>query len=405
MVQNSVRKQRFAALPGIVGVVLITAGCTTTPRVNFSCNASLSPSSALQSAMTCSHDLVEKIKTRLQDHERTMSFSRIGLLGGAIGAGTGAVYRAPIDLITGLGLLAGTSYAVGNLYAPPPFLGIYDAGLGAAHCVHGVATKAAGTALTIGNRKKVLANSINDLNTIMQDRASQSAPAEVIELGKNAQARGGAALNAADSVLANEPRIASGIITAAHEVGRAVDQQITQSTPNLQAFLDASQSVFLLGQSFGKVGATPKLTTPSPVAPPGAMTSEAKNAAERIKVAVQAVNDAADAIEKESLNYPIADASTCPAQARVAAAKQLTFAPPSDGPVTLVQNQPYQIVVSGGQPSYQGIWVGLEPPPGELLYTRGGDYFRFEQKAPLSKDYIFVIRDAVGAEKSTTFKK
>jgi hypothetical protein len=339
-------------------------------------------------AKTQINNLKTRLNNKLNGQQRDIALARMGVLGGALAAGVGALYGAHRDMILGAGLVGGTSAAVGPLYTPAVYGDIYDAALSAAHCLDNFATPAAALLPIIKDERSALDRETSALASMVTGGTPQDAV--------NALADARAALQRADGTLRKEPLLAGTLLLAADEIVRIANKQLRDNAPNLDAFAAAGRTIFASASSLPGVAPPdePKdagaAKAPAPPTTPEQIAAQVKRVNEA-RVALVAHLDAFD-----RLGDP--QQTNCADKAKIDAAKPLTTTA-QNGTVSLKVKEPYSLLISGGRPPYHSDWIGTIPPADtvEAKLTPFGSTVQFTAKKAFS-GYKYVIQDAVGTK-------
>lgn len=393
-----------------VAVTLLMTGCTSTgARIGFSCDfgTGSAVASALPEASACARSLVTKLQDKLSEQERTTDVSRIGVVAGTLGAAVAGLYGAHRDVLLGLGLVGGGSYAYGNLYAPPPYKPIFLAGIDAAVCVDAMGRKTAADMHAVRAGSAVLAASVRALAEKLDPARDAGVDNNTLDAAGNALGNAEAAERVAAGVLSQEVQFANSIVNAAYEISAAVDQQIAANTPQLDAFYSASSNVISQARFLGSIGVTPPPESKGVRSgQPGAKPERAlEDDDQRVKrkeelqreTAVVKANTATLRSTLEKITSP--NATPCIGRARSVNLPALTISPAVDE-ISLAKGETFNLVVSGGLPTYDpSNWSGAEPPLAELTGDVVNNQLKFHAKTALKRSYVYAVRDAAGAEK------
>lgn len=402
--------EAVAVLMAAIAAVILLGGCTSTgARVSLNCDFSTRSAIAqtLPEASSCARSLVTKLQNKLDEQDRSMDISRVGVIAGTLGAGAAGLYGAHRDVMLGLGLVGAGSYAYGNLYAPPPYKTIFLAGIDAAACVDAIGRKTAAEMHAVRAGSAALAASVSALNGTLEKAKGKGVENTLLEAARNALENAKAAERVASGVLAQEVQFANSIVNATYEISTAVDQQIAANTPQLDAFYSASSHVIAQARSLGSIGATPPPEVKSLPADKSGVQLEAARTinADIVKLSEElkretGVVEANTASLRSTLDKRTSpDATPCVGRARSVNLPGLTISPAVEE-ISLAKGETYNLVISGGLPTYDlSGWSGTGAPLEELTADRVNNRLTFHAKTALKRSYVYAVRDAANTEK------
>lgn len=376
----------------VVGAALLAwamlmAGCSTmveTPAGPEPSSTSSDKYRAAQEYVGTARANVEKAKRKANG---TDVATKVGAGLGVAGAGIGAIYRAPLDVVLGFITLGATSYAVNQLSDVTPRRGIYNAGIANLQCIAETGNNAWAPRKGLEATQTQLMAGMSSVNNALNVGAEKFNDEEAAALSLLNRAE--KSLRAIDQYLAASDNVPDQMVLATRATIAAVNEQVEASVPSIDAVMQAG-SFFsgltvsganlrsILGQR--PAGVT-EFTHGGPLG----------NAA---KVRLKAATDNLDSI--------LADASKALDATKVSKISDCQFRPPAQTVITVEPTGP--LAVEGGATAsvtvtskamFRVIWIGDVPQ--EIDVSTDADHVTLKAKeGAKARSYRFKVVDVAG---------
>lgn len=405
--------RRSASLSSFfVASTLTLAGCSfpyiTQPPINRPEGASKALLN-IDMAMTYLQDMRDKVEGARTQQTTISAVSSAGVMIGAAGAATSAVYGAHRDLITGF-LLGGTgSLIAGQVYTERGYKAVYTQTIAALDCVDDRAREALAPYQSVVAIKSSLTEQSKDLETALvrakafNATASQRARtllAEPIALAEKALKTANVAILAAS--LPETDFLAHKVKSAVDRIVNEANHQLSQLEPSVTSIAAATAS-FSAGslrpqlQQLANAGASLRNVALSPSETAAAIEQAKKPAAGTSALIdplsaiagvepgdiAQAGDLASELRDRIALLQRVADLMTLAATTAQPTTKTsmtecrvggITIAPLTTfptSPVVLTKGTPVDVSIYGGVPPYVVGWETKRPPDVSLNFSGG----------------------------------